>query len=51
MFVFGDQQLNRLLTKVQDCHLLVAISHGNKTAEGESLIFTGLSFCWKDDFI
>lgn len=47
MFVFGNQQMNKWLTKVKD-YLLVATSHDNKK-EGESSTFIGFPFCWEDD--
>lgn len=42
MLIFGNQQVNKLLIIIQECHLLIAMPHDKET-EAEDSIFTGLS--------
>lgn len=39
VFVFGNQQVSKLLSKVQDCHLLVTASRDDEIEEGKGLVF------------
>lgn len=41
MLILGNLQVNKLLINIQDCHLLIAMSHDKE--RGEDSIFTGLS--------
>lgn len=38
MLILGNQQVNKLLINIQDCHLLIAMSHDKE--KGEKIQFS-----------